>query len=75
MKKLIQFAGPICIIAIVLLIRCPSLRPDLSPLVRGAGAVFGLYPKPEEAEVSKHKSPFHLEPATGEEAVKDLLEK
>jgi len=60
---------------VVLLIRCPSLRPDLSPLIRGVGAVFGWYPKLEEAEVSKHKSPFRLEPATGEEAVKDLLEK
>ncbi len=75
MKKLTGLAGSICIITIVLLIRCPSLRPDLSPLVRGVGAVFGLYPKPEVAEVSKHKSPFHLEPATGEEAVQALLEK
>lgn len=75
MKKLTGVAGSVCIIAVVLLIRCPSLRPDLSPLVRSVGAVFGLYPKSEVTEVSKHKSPFRLEPATGEEAVQALLEK
>lgn len=75
MEKLTNFAGSICIIAIVLMFRCPDLRPDLRPVVRSIGAAFDLYPKSEIVDVSQQDSPFHLKRAPGEESLQGLLSK
>jgi len=72
-KKLTEFAGSICLITVVLLIRCPNLRPDLSPVVRSVGAAFGLYPKSENSEVTKKNPSFHFAPTTDEVATRALV--
>lgn len=75
MKLLKELAGSICVITIVLMIRCPSLRPDLSPVVRSVGAAFDLFPKSENVEVSKQNLPFQFKPAPGEDSLRGLLSK
>lgn len=75
MEKLNKFAGSVCFIVIVLLIRCPSLRPDLTPVIHRVGAAFDLYPKSEMAEVNKPNVPFEFKLAPGTEALHGLLTK
>jgi hypothetical protein len=57
-KKLTDFAGSTLLVVALLLIRCPSLRPDLSPVIRSVGASFGLYPKTEKIEPARAYTPF-----------------
>ena len=73
MEKLTGLAGNICVIAIVLMIRCPSLRPDLSPVVRSVGAAFGLYPKYATVENGRKNTPFYFAPTTDQAATQKLI--
>ena len=75
MEKLTKFAGSVCFIVIVLLIRCPSLRPDLTPVIHRVGAAFDLYPKSEMAEVNKPNLPFEFKLAPGKDTLRGLLNK
>lgn len=73
MIKLTGFAGYICLIAIVLLIQCPSLYPELSPVVHSAGAALGLYPKFKTVDISKNNTSFYYAPTTEEETTWKLI--
>lgn len=73
MEKLTGLAGNICFIAIVLMIRCPSLRPDLSPVVHHVGAAFDLYPKPATVEHGRKNNSFYFAPTTGLETTRKFI--
>jgi len=68
MEKLTGLAGNICFIAIVLMIRCPSLRPDMSPVVHRVGAAFDLYPKSATVENGLKNNSFYFAPTINQEA-------
>ncbi len=70
MEKLTGLAGNICLIVVLLMIRCPSLRPDPSPVVHRVGAVFGLYPKSAAVENDVKNTSFYFAPTTDEETMK-----
>ncbi len=69
MEKLTGLAGSICVIAMVLMIRCPSLRPDLTPVVHSVGAAFGLYPKSATVENGRKNTSFYFAPTTAQETL------
>jgi hypothetical protein len=73
MEKLTGLAGNICFIAIVLMIRCPSLRPDLSPVVHRVGAAFDLYPKSATVENDRENTSFYFAPTTDQETTQKLI--
>ena len=73
MVKLTKFAGSISVIAMLLMIRCPSLRPDTRPFINSVGRVFGLYPKSAVDETSKKSPSFYFDPITDKGVTKALV--